>query len=119
MPIDADIRKIQKWAGDAPNNCQLPEDAGIDRGQGWGPEYAQSGGKYPEHKVFNQVYRELTAQAVELREYGIYLPWSPLITYKKFAYVIDEDDEGSIYVSTVENNKNNKPSESPDHWVIW
>ncbi len=97
MARDADALLIEKWAADG--TVQTPENAGVDRATGWDAIYstpAEAGGKQPERGVVNQLFRELSALAVELNTRGL-LEWDSSVSYVHPAYVIGSDIR--IYVS--------------------
>lgn len=97
MARDADSLKITTpWAKSAPENRQTPEDAGIDRSEGWTLNYTQIGGKRPERKVWNQLLCEITSLADELNTGGSFLPWDIEMNYAKDAWVRDGE---KVYVS--------------------
>ena len=87
MARDPDSLRIRKWAGNAPDNRQTPESAGIDRSEGWGPTYSQIGGKKPERKVWNQVLCEQSALGEEVNSGGLPLEWNGTIDYELHAFV--------------------------------
>lgn len=96
MARDADaLNLITKWAGTG--DVQTPEDAGLDRAEGWPVAYSQPGGSVPTRVVFNQMFRELSALAVELNTFGAGLAWDATLDYPNGATVLGSDLE--IYLS--------------------
>ena len=94
MSRDSDALQIEKWA--ATGDVQTPEDRGLDRSIGWPADFSQPGGRTPTREVFNQLFRELTALAVEINQNGI-LSWDTRVSYTHPAYVVGSDNR--LYVS--------------------
>ena len=95
---DGDALKNEKWAASGSDGITT---AGLTRSTGWPQSYSQTGGNNPEREVINQVFRELTAQAVESNQSGI-LAWDTSISYLHPAYVVGSDNR--LYVSVRNNN---------------
>ena len=119
MPRDTDALKIRKWAANAtvvdgdviePENAMPP----LDRADGWPDEYSQRGGQTPRRAIFNQLFRELSALAVELNEHGL-LEWNATVAYQHPAVVIGSN--AMLYVS-IQNSTGVDPVGDSDnsHW---
>ena len=94
MPRDPDALNLTtKWAAST-TDVQTPEDRGLTRAQGWTSQWSQSGGEYPSREVFNQMFRELSALAVELNQRGL-LEWDTSLTYRHPAVVMGSN--GVLY----------------------
>ena len=89
MSRDADAILIEKWA--ASGDIKTPEDDGLTRSTGWPSSYSDAGGDVPSREVFNQMFREITAFAVELNQSGL-LPWSSSLDYTHPAFVVGSDN---------------------------
>ena len=85
MVRDPDALRIEKWA--ANGDVQTPEDRGLDRDVGWPADFSQPRGRQPTREVFNQLFREITAQEVEVTTRGL-LPWDSRISYVHPAMVM-------------------------------
>lgn len=112
MPIDDEIVKIEKWGGDLtdPDDILDPEDAtpAVARNFGWPPAFSVD--QAPRRPVVNQVFRELTGLAVDVRDTGI-LEWDARVNYKQYAAVqrggtlyfasdTTGPDSGNTYIAT-------------------
>ena len=86
---DSDALLIEKWA--ATGDVATPESQGLSRDTGWGSSYSTPGGDVPEREVFNQMFRELTALAVELNTHGL-LVWNGAISYVHPTMVFGSDN---------------------------
>ena len=95
---DSDALKNEKWAASGSDGITT---AGLTRSTGWPQSYSQTGGNNPEREVINQLFRELTALAVEFNKSGI-LAWDTSISYLHPAYVVGSDNR--LYVSIRNNN---------------
>lgn len=114
MALDADVNRIVKWAGSADANVDTNV-AGLTRAQGWGSTYSVVGsGDYPQRLVFNQLFRELTAAAVELNTRGL-LGWHTAVAYTHPAITMGSD--GELYLSQ-QNSTGVDPTSDSDqsHW---
>ena len=100
MAIEDAIEKIQVWAASESALRTTPEDAGIDRADGWTVEYEQVGGTAPQMRVVQQLIHELTTMIVEARDNGLPLDWDGRVNYIHPAYV---KLDGDIYVSQRDN----------------
>ena len=94
MARDADSKLIRKWA--ATGDVSTPESVSLVRATGWPSSYSDEGGDTPRRRVFNQLFRELTALAVEINQSGL-LEWDTGISYVHPALVFGSDD--MVYVS--------------------
>lgn len=65
---------------------------GLDLNNLWEIAYSTPGGSLPQREQFNQLYRYLSAMAVELNQKGPFLGYSALIDYLIGAVVIGSDD---------------------------
>lgn len=84
--VDAQALKARLWADTG--DRQDPEDAGIDRADGWDVTYEQLGsGSFPERAVFNQLLRELTGFHADLIAQGV-LAWDPHVDYLHPAFTV-------------------------------
>ena len=86
MARDSDALKMEKWAAES-GDVQTPEDRGLTRSIGWPADFSQPGGRQPTREVFNQIFRELSAQGVELNIHGL-LEWDAAISYVHPALVM-------------------------------
>ena len=105
MARDTDALKIEKWA--ASGDVEDPEDGGMTRSAGWDATYSQPGGSLPKREHFNQLFRELTALALEVNTRGCGLEWSAEISYLHPAFVTDSG--GKFYFS-VQDSTNVDPT---------
>lgn len=112
MPRDADSLRIAKWASQG--DVQTPEDRGLNRAEGWGPRYSQTGGELPARRVFNQIIRELSAIGVELNSHGL-LEWDATVEYTQPALVMGSN--GDPYVLRVGNSVGTNPT--TDDGTTW
>ena len=96
MVRDSDALKIEKWA--ANGDVQTPEDGGLDRSTGWDATYSQPGGNVPKREHLNQIFRELSAQGVEVNVHGL-LGWDPSISYQHPALVMGSDAKPYLSVA--------------------
>ena len=115
MARDADALKIQKWA--ATGDVQDPEDGGLLRSTGWDATYSQPGGNLPKREHINQLFRELSAQGVEVKVHGAGLEWDSSISYEHPAMVMGSD--ARPYVS-VQNSAGADPTSDiiNSHWAL-
>ena len=115
MARDADALKIQKWA--ATGDVQDPEDGGLLRSTGWDATYSQPGGNLPKREHINQLFRELSAQSVEVNVHGGGLEWDSSISYEHPAMVMGSD--ARPYVS-VQNSVGADPTSDiiNSHWAL-
>ncbi len=115
MARDADALKIQKWA--ATGDVQDPEDGGLSRSTGWDATYSQPGGNVPKREHINQLFRELSAQGVEVKVHGAGLEWDSSISYEHPAMVMGSD--ARLYVS-VQNSAGADPTSDiiNSHWAL-
>ena len=115
MARDADALKIQKWA--ATGDVQDPEDGGVVRSVGWDATYSQPGGNVPKREHINQIFRELSAQSVEVNVHGAGLEWDSSISYEHPAMVMGSD--AKPYVS-VQNSAGADPTSDiiNSHWAL-
>ena len=85
-PIDAETLKIEKWA-DAGDRTD-PDDPSLTptltRAQGWPSSFSATDGDTPRRRPVNQLYRELTGLAVDVRDQGL-LAWDTDIDYLQHA----------------------------------
>ena len=112
MPRDADSLKIEKWA--ATGNVVDPATEGIDRAEGWGIDYSTPGGKVPTREGHNEIWREITALAVEVNRHGCGLEWNAAVNYLHPALVTSTD--GNFYVSQQGSNLNHDPVNDDGTW---
>ena len=112
MPRDIDAIRISKWAGIG--DVATPESQGLDRRTGWDNTYSTPGGEVPKREVFNQLFRELSAFAVEVNQHGL-LYWDARIDYIHKAFVVGSD---RIIYESVQDSKNVDPTKDADnsHW---
>jgi len=91
-----------KWAdsGDA-------SDPSFSRVTGWPIAYSTAGGSTPERVVFNKLFKELSALAIDLNQFGSAMPWDALITYEIYGVVTGSD--GDTYKSLITANTANDP----------
>ena len=89
MARDPDSLTIKKWA--TSGDVRTPEDRGLTRSVGWPADFSQVGGRRPTREVFNRLFRELTAMAVELNTHGSLLEWSDRLNYVHPAAVVGSD----------------------------
>ena len=115
MARDPDALKIQKWA--ATGDVEDPEDGGIVRKVGWDATYSQPGGNLPKREHINQLFRELSAQGVEVKVHGAGLEWDSSISYEHPAMVMGSD--ARLYVS-VQNSAGADPTSDiiNSHWAL-
>ena len=99
MTIDAESKKIEKWAdtGDRTD----PDDSGLSpalvRATGWPSEFSATDGNVPRRRVFNQLFRELSGVAVDTIQRGI-LPWDAEVDYLQDAIAVGGS---TLYRATV------------------
>ena len=86
--MDTQAKKILSgvWASGDDAERESPEDAGIDREEGWGLPYEQPGsGALPEREVWNQRWRELDGAFAEEMRYGV-PRWDAGVDYAQGAF---------------------------------
>ena len=112
MTRDSDALQIEKWA--ASGDVATPESQGLTRASGWPVAYSQAGsGKTPEREVVNQLFRELTALAVELNTRGL-LEWDSSVSYVHPALVVGSD--GRPYRSVRNSQGVDPTTDTGDDW---
>ena len=99
MALDPEILKIRKW-GDTGDRTD-PDDSSLtpalSRSTGWPSSFSASDGNNPRRRVFNQLFRELTGLAADVRDQGV-LGWDALVDYDQYAIV---QSGGILYSATV------------------
>ena len=99
MALNAQIRDMEVWARNAgKSDRDLPENLGLDREEGWPVAYEQIGGETPERQVFNELFFELSAALVHIRENGLPLFWHSGVDYRHPSFVKGSD--GLVYITT-------------------
>lgn len=69
------------WGSSAGAQVMLPEEAGLDREDGWPVAYEQFGtGKHPEREVWNGLLMEAVAALADIASQGI-LSWDAEVDY--------------------------------------
>ena len=101
MARDPDSLTIEKWA--TTGDTRTPEDRGLTRSTGWPADFSQPGGRRPTREIFNRMFLELTAMAVELNSHGL-LEWSNRVEYRHPAAVLASD--GMVYLSKLASGPN-------------
>ena len=101
--MDDEALKIRKWADTG--DRLIPEDASltpaINRAVGWPASFSQEDGDRPRRPVVNQIFRELTGLAVDLREHGI-LEYDATQDYEVDA-IVQHGDPPLLYQATAAN----------------
>lgn len=112
MPEHALAKLIRPWCVNGRRST--PETAGLTRSVGWPDSYFQTGGDNPEGEVFNQMFAELTAFAVELISKTVLL-WDSAVQYDHPA--LCRGSNGVLYDS-VQDSLNVNPVNDADgsHW---
>ena len=67
MARDSDGIFTEKWA----DGGDTGEPMGFDRDEGWPISYSQPGGSHPTRLLFNLLFKELSALAIELNQNGV------------------------------------------------
>ena len=77
-----DILSDGAWGGGAAHNRELPETAGLNRGNGWPVGYEQIGsGLEPERKVFNELDYEIDSALIDIAAMGV-PAWDVEVDYR-------------------------------------
>ena len=97
MARDSDGIFTEKWA----DGGDTGEPLGLDRSEGWPIAYSQPGGNYPTRLLFNLLFLELSALAIELNQNGVGLEYDISIDYVAKAIVRGSD--GNRYIATSAN----------------
>ena len=80
--LDIDIFKLSKWAAEGEmNRAEL----GNLRISGWPATYSPVDGETPRRLRLNQIFAELSALGMDVRDYGGILPWSAEANYRASA----------------------------------
>ena len=114
MTRDADaILLVVKWAGSG--DVATPESLGLTRSEGWPDEFSEVGGMTPRRRVFNQLFRELSALGVEINTHGGILAWDDEVPYDHPAVVMGSDNRP---YESVQDSLNVDPTRDSDnsHW---
>ena len=88
---------LRPWASSSDARRRTPENAGIDRADGWTIEYSTPGGKLPEGDVFNQLFGEITGLLHDVKQHGV-IEWSSEQSYDPPAISLGSD--GVLYLTT-------------------
>ena len=93
MARDSDAIFTEKWA----DGGDTGEPVGFNRNIGWPLSYSQPGGEYPTRLLFNLLFLELSALAIEINEGGTGLEYNATIDY--IARAIVRGSDGGHYVA--------------------
>ena len=119
MGIDAEAKKIKKWAdtGDRTDPDDSSLTPTLSRATGWPSSFSASAGDTPRRRVMNQVLRELTGLGVEVMSRGV-LEWDADIDYAQYAVV---QQTGTLRRATVATGPGTSNATDPDAagQVIW
>ena len=101
--MDDEALKIRKWADTG--DRVLPEDSSltpaINRAVGWPASFSAEDGDRPRRQVINQLFRELTGMAVDIREHGV-LEYSADQDYDAGA-IVQHGSPPNLYRATAAN----------------
>ena len=88
MPIDAEFKKLTKWAdtGDRTDPDDSALTPTLTRAEGYPSSFSADMGDTPRRRVMNQLLREISGAAVDVREQGI-LAWDTDVDYLQHAIV--------------------------------
>ncbi len=121
MTLETAIRDMEAWARNAgTEDRDLPENLGLDRETGFPISYEQIGGNAPERQLFNQLFYEISACIVNLRDNGLPLPWNQDVNYRHPAFAKGED--GLVYVTTGSNTgpaTGNSTNPTDEGQTVW
>ena len=93
MARDSDGIFTEKWA----DGGDTGEPLGFDRNEGWPISYSQPGGNHPTRLLFNLLFLELSALAIELNQNGAGLEYNATIDY--IAKAIVRGSDGDYYIA--------------------
>ena len=102
------------WSVDLASNRANAFD-GIEREEGWGPEFGPGGSRFPSNTTFNQLLYEFTLLARTLETGGL-LEFDTAVPYRKDSLCRTPD--GLPYISLKDGNKANPPQTSPTWWRL-
>ena len=122
MARDVDAKRATvKWAGTAtvsssgdvlfPGTAAEQVTGTPDRETGWGGAYSEAGTPLPTRQVFNALFRELYAVAVEINQHGI-LEWDSELNYEHPAFVAVRDGDTARLYASIQNQPAD-PDRSP------
>ena len=97
MARDTDGIFSEKWA----DGGDTGEPAGFDRDVGWPLSYSQPGGEYPTRLLYNLLWKEISALAIEINQGGSGLEYNATIDY--IAKAIVRGSDGDYYIATAAN----------------
>ena len=101
MALDAEILKIQKWGetGDRTDPDDASLTPALSRSVGWPASFSNTDGDTPRRAVMNQLFREITGLAADVRDQGV-LEWDADVDYLQYAVVQAGGDLYSASVAT-------------------
>ena len=98
-----------------------PEEAGLDRAEGWGASFEQHGtGQHPQRQVFNSRFSEFTAAIIDVFAQGV-PSWDPEVDYTPADGACFVTTATGLWFTFTANGPSHRNTISPDapDQLIW